>query len=142
MADDKSLRSPQDASRVAMGEDYEVAYSTHKFGVTRDELQAAVDAVGNGADGGASTHGQCSGDPHLLPRGTRREAGLPHQPVRAGQDPDPTPALPGVELRHQPQPGGGRGRQPHRPDRISPASSSIDRCSCPATTDIAAMHPR
>jgi hypothetical protein len=33
-----------------MGEDYEVAYWTHKFGVTRDELQAAVDAVGNGAD--------------------------------------------------------------------------------------------
>jgi hypothetical protein len=50
MADDKSLRSPQDASRVAMGEDYEVAYWTHKFGVTREELQAAVDAVGNGAD--------------------------------------------------------------------------------------------
>lgn len=49
MADDKTLRSPQDASRIAMGEDYEVAYWTHKFGVTRDALQAAVDKVGNSA---------------------------------------------------------------------------------------------
>jgi hypothetical protein len=49
MADDKTLRSPQDSARIAMGEDYEVAYWTKKFGVSRDELQRAVDAVGNGA---------------------------------------------------------------------------------------------
>ncbi len=49
MADDKSQRSPQDASRIAMGEDYEVRYWTEKFGVSRDELQRAVYAVGNGA---------------------------------------------------------------------------------------------
>ncbi|CAH0354396.1 DUF3606 domain-containing protein [Sphingobium sp. CECT 9361] len=50
MADDKTLRSPQDSSRIALGEDYEVAYWTKKFGVTRDELEKAVKAVGNGAE--------------------------------------------------------------------------------------------
>jgi hypothetical protein len=50
MSDDKTQRSPQDAARIAMGEDYEVQYWTGKFGVTRDRLQQAVDAVGNGAD--------------------------------------------------------------------------------------------
>ncbi|WP_306097839.1 DUF3606 domain-containing protein [Sphingomonas sp. DG1-23] len=49
MSDDKSLRAPQDASRIAMGEDYEVRYWTNKFGVTREQLQSAVDAVGNSA---------------------------------------------------------------------------------------------
>ncbi|WHU04395.1 DUF3606 domain-containing protein [Sphingomonas sp. NIBR02145] len=50
MADDKTLRGPQDSSRVAMGEDYEVSYWTEKFGVSRERLQEAVDAVGNSAD--------------------------------------------------------------------------------------------
>jgi hypothetical protein len=50
MADNKDLRAPQDASRIAMGEDYEVAYWTKKFGVSRDELAAGVKAVGNSAD--------------------------------------------------------------------------------------------
>ena len=47
MADDRNERGPQDSSRVAMGEDYEVRYWTKKFGVSREELQKAVDAVGN-----------------------------------------------------------------------------------------------
>jgi hypothetical protein len=50
MADNKTLPGPQDSSRIAMGEEYEVEYWTDKFGVSRDELQKAVDAVGNGAD--------------------------------------------------------------------------------------------
>ena len=50
MSDDKTLRAPQDSSRIAMGEDYEVEYWTRRFGVSRERLQAAVDAVGNGAD--------------------------------------------------------------------------------------------
>jgi len=49
MADDKTLRGPQDASRIALGEDYEVDYWTGKFGVTRERLEAAVKAVGNSA---------------------------------------------------------------------------------------------
>jgi hypothetical protein len=49
MADDRTIRGPQDASRIALGEDYEVDYWTGKFGVTRERLEAAVKAVGNSA---------------------------------------------------------------------------------------------
>lgn len=49
MADDKTLRGPQDRSRISMSEDYEVEYWTNQFGVSRDELQKAVDAVGSSA---------------------------------------------------------------------------------------------
>ncbi len=50
MADDKTLRAPQDSSRIALGEDYEVAYWTKHFGVSREELERAVGAVGNGVE--------------------------------------------------------------------------------------------
>lgn len=50
MADDRTLRAPQDSSRIAMGEDYEVRYWTEKFGVSQERLQEAVDSVGNSAD--------------------------------------------------------------------------------------------
>ena len=49
MADDKTLRSPQDRSRIALGEDYEVRYWTDKFGVSLERLKEAVKAVGNSA---------------------------------------------------------------------------------------------
>ena len=47
IADDKTLRGRQDSSRIAMGEEYEVAYWINKFGVTREQLQEAVNTVGN-----------------------------------------------------------------------------------------------
>ncbi|MBF7013889.1 DUF3606 domain-containing protein [Novosphingobium resinovorum] len=50
MSDNKELRAPQDASRIAIGEDYEVEYWTKKFSVSGNELAAAVKAVGNSAD--------------------------------------------------------------------------------------------
>jgi hypothetical protein len=50
MSDDKNQRAPQDASRVAIGEDYEVQYWTNRFGVSREQLQQAVDKVGDGVD--------------------------------------------------------------------------------------------
>jgi len=50
MADNKDMRGPQDRTRIAMGEDYEVDYWTAKFGVSREALQRAVDAVGNSAE--------------------------------------------------------------------------------------------
>ena len=50
MSDDKGKRSPQDASRISLSEEYEVAYWTEALGVTREQLEAAVRAVGNGAD--------------------------------------------------------------------------------------------
>ena len=49
MSDDKSTRGPQDASRISLSEDYEVSYWTKALNVTRDELEAAVKAVGNAA---------------------------------------------------------------------------------------------
>jgi hypothetical protein len=50
MADDLKNRSAQDRSRIAMGEEHEVRYWTEALGVTKEELQRAVDQVGHGAD--------------------------------------------------------------------------------------------
>ena len=47
MSDNKSNRGPQDRSRIALGEDYEVAYWTKKFGVTPDQLKDAVVEAGS-----------------------------------------------------------------------------------------------
>jgi hypothetical protein len=50
MADDKTLRSPQDASRISLSEDYEVRYWTQKFCISEERLREAVKAAGNSAD--------------------------------------------------------------------------------------------
>lgn len=44
------LRNPQDRSRIALGEDDEVHYRSEKSGVSKDQLEEAVKAVGNSAD--------------------------------------------------------------------------------------------
>ena len=44
--DDKTKTRPQDSLRIDMNEDYEVACWTKKFGVTKQQLQAAVDKAG------------------------------------------------------------------------------------------------
>lgn len=46
MADDKSDRGPADRTRVNVNEDYEVQYWSKKFGVSPDQLRAAVKKVG------------------------------------------------------------------------------------------------
>ena len=46
MPDDKAQKAPQDASRINVHEDYEVQYWTKEFGVTADQLRAAVQKVG------------------------------------------------------------------------------------------------
>ena len=46
MADDRSLRGPQDRQRINMSEDYEVAYWSKKWGVNREQLAEAVRKVG------------------------------------------------------------------------------------------------
>lgn len=46
MADDRRHVGEPDRSRINMGEDYEVMYWTTKLGVSREELQRAVDKVG------------------------------------------------------------------------------------------------
>jgi hypothetical protein len=47
MADEKSMRGPQDRNRINLSEDYEVRYWSEKFGVTPQRLRAAVEKVGN-----------------------------------------------------------------------------------------------
>ena len=46
MADDKKNTGPTDDKRINIHEDYEVAYWTKKFGCTKEQLIAAVKAVG------------------------------------------------------------------------------------------------
>ena len=46
MPDDKKKRFPQDAQRVNVNEDYEVAYWTQKWGVTEEQLRDAVKKIG------------------------------------------------------------------------------------------------
>jgi Protein of unknown function (DUF3606) len=50
MADDPSKRGPQDRSRINTDEDYEVRYWSQKFGVSPQQLKAAVRRVGNSAE--------------------------------------------------------------------------------------------
>lgn len=44
--DDKNNVSSPDRDRINMKENYEVEYWTSKFGVNREKLKEAVDAVG------------------------------------------------------------------------------------------------
>ena len=50
MADDTTKTAPQDASRINIHEDYEVRYWTKRFGVTAEQLRAAVTKVGTSAN--------------------------------------------------------------------------------------------
>lgn len=50
MSDDKTKRGTADRSRINMSEDYEVRYWTASLGVSKEQLGAAVAAVGNSAD--------------------------------------------------------------------------------------------
>ncbi|MEA2870863.1 MAG: hypothetical protein QOF14_3644 [Hyphomicrobiales bacterium] len=49
MADDLTKRGQPDRSLINMSEDHEVKYWTRHLGVSREELQRAVDKVGNAA---------------------------------------------------------------------------------------------
>jgi Protein of unknown function (DUF3606) len=49
MPDDLKKRGQPDLSRIAMEEEHEVSYWTKHLGVTKGELQKAVDKVGNTA---------------------------------------------------------------------------------------------
>ncbi|MDY0964745.1 MULTISPECIES: DUF3606 domain-containing protein [Massilia] len=46
MSDDLNKRGQQDRSRINMHEEHEVRYWTEALGVTREELQRAIDQVG------------------------------------------------------------------------------------------------
>jgi 3-oxoacyl-[acyl-carrier-protein] synthase III len=47
--DNLSKRAEPDRSKINMHEAYEVKYWTHQLGVTQEQLQKAVDKVGNSA---------------------------------------------------------------------------------------------
>ena len=47
MSDDLTKRGEPDRSRIALGEEHEIRYWATKFGVSEEELRAAVDAVGS-----------------------------------------------------------------------------------------------
>jgi hypothetical protein len=50
MADDPSNRGEPDRSRISLQQRHEVDYWTKKFGVSKEQLEAAVNAVGNGVE--------------------------------------------------------------------------------------------
>jgi hypothetical protein len=50
MADDRKNTGNPDRQRINLSQDYELRDWAKKFGVTADELRAAVHAVGNDAD--------------------------------------------------------------------------------------------
>ncbi len=50
MSDDMKNRGPQDRARISLSEDHEVRYWTQALGVSKEQLAAAVQAVGNSAD--------------------------------------------------------------------------------------------
>ena len=47
MNDDTSKKGMLDRTRINTSEDYELRYWPEKFGVSRDQLKAAVNKVGN-----------------------------------------------------------------------------------------------
>lgn len=49
MADDPSIRAPQDRTQINVNQDYELRYWTKALGVTADQLKQAVKAVGTSA---------------------------------------------------------------------------------------------
>ena len=50
MVDDISNRGEQDRSRINVSQEHELRYWTNKFGVTQEQLKAAVQAVGSSVD--------------------------------------------------------------------------------------------
>lgn len=50
MPDSKDITHGSDRKLVALNQDYEVRYWSEKFGVSKEELARAVDAVGSSAD--------------------------------------------------------------------------------------------
>ena len=49
MSDDKRKQG-RDRNEIALGEDYEVRYWTTELGISREELEQAVRAVGHSAE--------------------------------------------------------------------------------------------
>jgi hypothetical protein len=50
MPDNMDDRGPRDRARISLGEEHEVRYWMQALGVTKEQLAAAVQAVGQSAD--------------------------------------------------------------------------------------------
>ena len=50
MSDDMKNRGPQDRARISLSEEHEVRYWTQALGVSKEQLAAAVQAVGSSAE--------------------------------------------------------------------------------------------
>ena len=50
MVDNPDLRGAQDRSRISLEEEHEARYWSEKYGVTRERLREAVDAVGHSVE--------------------------------------------------------------------------------------------
>lgn len=50
MSDSKGKTGPQDASKISLSEDCQVQYWTKTLGVSREQLEQAVESTGNDAD--------------------------------------------------------------------------------------------
>lgn len=50
MSDDLKNPGPEDGKLISLSEDHELDYWTGALGVSRDELRAAVEAVGHSAE--------------------------------------------------------------------------------------------
>lgn len=100
MVDNPALRGEQDRSRIAMHEEHEVRYWTHHLGVTREQLQSAVDAVGHSA---AAVREHLSGGEHDTRPQQAGEGGTSRFGMEDGDNTD-VPAT-GVDSEQQ---SGGR----------------------------------
>ena len=47
MSDNKDIRGSQDRNRISTSEDYEMYYWSDKFGVSKEELQTAIEESGS-----------------------------------------------------------------------------------------------
>ncbi len=47
MADNKDMRDARDRSKINAGESYELSYIEEKLGVSRQQVEEAIKAVGN-----------------------------------------------------------------------------------------------
>ena len=68
MTDDRSKKGIQDRTRINTSEDYELRYWSEKFGVSQDQLKAAVQKVGNSVSAVEKELTAAS----FVPDGTRR----------------------------------------------------------------------
>ena len=98
MVDNPALRGAQDRSRISLHEEHEERYWTEKFGVTRDALAKAVDAVGHSVEKVTE----------YFSSGTRPQQGGEAGTTRFGMEDGDNGDVPATGTDPERQSGGGR----------------------------------